>query len=368
MLTFLIFVVVLGVLVIVHELGHFFAAKKAGCRVEEFGIGFPPTVYSIKKGETKYALNALPLGGYVKIKGENGETSEDPRSFVNKSFAWKSLILSAGVLMNILLGYVLISIGLLFGSPTILDDTKLPESAIISDKKLQIVQLLPGAPAERAGIEIADEFISINDISVSSVEELSTILNSEQEEYKITIVRNNSTQAVLVKPEQLDGLEKKGIGIGLANTAMVSYPWYIAPFLGIARTAELLWMIITAFGALLVQLVTTGSAPADIAGPIGIAVITGQVAKQGFAQLLQFAALLSLNLAVINILPLPALDGGRLALVIIEKIRRKKVSIRLENIIHTSGFIFLLLLILLITIKDISTYGGGIVDSIKGIF
>lgn len=369
MMTIIIFILVLGILVLVHELGHFVAAKKAGCNVEEFGIGFPPRLFSVKKGETRYAINLLPLGGYVKIKGENGEETTDPRSFVNKSFRWKTLIVSAGVIMNVFLAYILITIGLIIGTPSVVnEDTNRSSFARVSDPKLYVVDVLDTSPAQEANILIGDQIVSVNDEVVSNAEDLSTALNTEADEFSLSIIREGETITTPIAVQELDELEKKGIGVALAETQTVSYPWYIAPFIGLGKTLELLWLILTAFVALVGQLLSTGTPPADVAGPVGIAVITGQVAKQGIAALLQFTALLSLNLAIINIIPFPALDGGRLALIVLERIRQKKINVRLEQVIHTAGFLLLMLLIVVITAKDIATYGGTIMEAIKGYF
>jgi regulator of sigma E protease len=373
MLTVIIFIAVLSVLVIVHELGHFLAAKKAGCNVSKFAIGFPPKLFSFTKGETEYTINLLPLGGYVSIKGENGEESDDPRSFSNKSFAWKSLIISAGVLMNVALGYVLITAGMLFGAPALVDDSQeINKYARIADRELQIIEILPESPAALAELSLGDKIISLNSQPVTSTDELSAILNqatdSDSGEYTIEIKREDRVFNQVIQPERIEQIDKQGIGVGLAEIGTVSYPWYIAPFLGIARTGEILWLIVASFVGIIQELFTTGGTNVDIAGPVGIAVITGQVAKQGFIHLMQFTALLSLNLAIINILPFPALDGGRFALIIAEKIRGKKVNVKLENMIHLIGFAFLMLLVVIVTANDIVTYGGGVWESIKGVF
>lgn len=369
-MTIIIFIIVLGVLVFVHELGHFLAAKKAGCNVEEFSIGFPPRIWKKKRGETTYTIGALPLGGYVKIKGENGGETDDPRSFVNKSFAWRSFIISAGVLMNVLLGYLLITAGLIIGVPTLVDDEqKISKYATVSNRKLQIIQVIEDSPAQEVKLQIGDVIVSAEAIEIETTQQLSSVLNSESKNsFDLIIERGETSFQTSITPVELTEIEKKGIGVGLAETGTVSYPWYVAPIIGVQKTIHILWLIVSAFFTLLQQLFSSGSIEADVAGPVGIAVMTGEVAKQGFIQLLQFTALLSLNLAVINILPFPALDGGRFAMILIEKIRRKKLNIKIESYIHATGFIVLLLLITLVTAKDIYTYGGDFIRSILGKF
>jgi len=369
MITILIFIGVLGLLVLVHELGHFIAAKKAGCYVEEFGIGFPPKLFQIKRGETNYTINLLPLGGYVKIRGENGEDTDDPRSFVNQSFAWKTLIISAGVLMNVLLGYILLTIGLMVGVPTLLSDDSIDRFAKITNEKVQIVQLLPESPAVGAELQLGDFITSVDGQNISNTKSLSDALNKEGvNQVSLGIVRGREEIYIDIIPSELEQLQRKGIGVGLAETATIAYPWYVAPYYGLKQTLYILWLIIAAFASLIASFVQGAGVTADIAGPIGIAVITGEVAKQGIIQLLQFTALLSLNLAIINIIPFPALDGGRLALILLEKIRKKKLNIKFEYWIHTLGFTALIILIIVVTARDISNYGSGIWASIQNIF
>lgn len=370
MMTVIIFILILGLLVLVHELGHFMAAKKAGCKVEEFGIGFPPKLFSIKRGETEYKINLLPLGGYVKIKGENGEETDDPRSFVNKSFAWKSLIVSAGVLMNVLLAFVLITIGLAIGVPAVTSsDQDFGKYAVISDAQIQVVEVLPDSPAEVAGILPGDIILSVNDAEVITTDQLSSsLLVADNSAVSIVIQRSGEDISLEAIPSTISEIDRKGIGVSLAETATVSYPWYLAPFYGLQRTWNLLILIIGGFAALINRIFSGAGVGADVAGPIGIAVMTGEVAELGLIYLMQFTALLSLNLAIINIIPFPALDGGRLALIILEKIRRKKLNFHIENWIHILGFASLMILIVVITAKDISTYGSGIWQSIASLF
>ncbi len=370
-MTLLIFILVLGLLVLVHELGHFIAAKRSGCYVEEFGIGFPPRLFSRTKGETRYAINLLPLGGYVKIKGENGNEPEHPRSFSHRTFGQKILIVSAGVLMNVFLGYVLISLVLAMGARTALpQDSEISRFARIEDRTLQVVEPVEGSPAKNAGIQAGDIIRSVNGTAVGTTDEMTSIFASAESGSvsQILIERDGQELAFEITPVELQETGKPGIGVALLETGTVSYPWYLAPFVGLAKVAELLWLIVAGFGQLIGKLVTGQGVQADVAGPVGIAVMTGEVAKQGIVQLLQFTALLSLNLAVINILPIPALDGGRLALIIFEKVRGRKMRVGLENWIHILGFTLLMALIVFITVKDLATYGGSILNAIGSVF
>lgn len=369
-LTILVFIAVLASLVLVHEFGHFWAAKKAGCDVEEFGIGFPPRLWSFKKNETIYSVNLFPVGGFVKIRGENGDEHPNEKSFVNKSFGWKSLIISAGVLMNVVLAYVLITANLIIGVPTEVPKGQTFDRFVtLSNQAVTITELIKDAPAEQAGLLPGDELVAVQGQSLGTVDEaIKQLSTGTGQPLTIDYKRGDETKRVSVTPAMIKEIGHEGIGVGLSETATLSYPWYVAPLFGFLRTMQITWLIVSAFAAMIGNLFAHGAVPSDVAGPIGIAVITGQVARLGFTHLMQFAALLSLNLAVINILPLPALDGGRLAMIIYERLRGQKVKLVIEQWIHIIGFAFLILLMVAVTAKDLFTYGGGIWQSISNLF
>lgn len=368
-MTILIFIAVLSLLVLVHEIGHFVAAKKAGCAVEEFGIGFPPRLFKFGKGETVYSINALPLGGFVKIKGENGDEAPDEKSFVTKSYPWKALIVSAGVLMNVLLAYVFITINLMIGVPAIVTEGEdFGRFARVEDPRVSIVEVLQDSPAQEAGLKSGDIIREINGISPEHTDDVLLQLGQETSAPTTLLIhRGNDALTVEVTPTYIEDIGRNGVGIGLSESVQLSYPWYIAWLYGIERTAILLWLIITSFASLIGQLISGGSVSADIAGPVGIAVLTGEAAKLGVAYLLQFTAVLSLNLAIINILPFPALDGSRLLMLTIEQIRGRKFNVKLEQWLHIVGFGLLMLLMLVVTAKDITRYKEGIWRSITNL-
>ena len=370
MLAILVFVLVLGVLVLVHEIGHFIAALKLGCDVEEFGIGFPPRLYAFKRKGVEYSINLLPLGGYVKIKGEDGSKKNDPGSFASKPAWKKSVIILAGVFMNVVLAYVLISITLVMGIPTINPDPDdFGRYASFSDKQITIVQILDDSPASLAGVRPGDIVLSVDGITIDTVTQLQeTLAREPARKVSLEVLRNEEASQIMITPAQIKDIDRLGVGIGLSETAIITYPWYIAPFSGFVRTFEIFWLILVAFKDLFVQFASTGSVGADVAGPIGIAVITAQVADLGLVHLLQFTALLSLNLAIINVLPFPALDGSRLIFIIIEKIRGKKMQAKFEKWIHIFGFGLLMLLMIVITIQDVQRYGASIWRGITAIF
>lgn len=371
LITIISFIVILSVLVLVHELGHFLAARKFGAKAEEFGLGFPPrligwykstsgkwkTVFGNKEvtdaADTVYTLNTIPLGGFVKIKGEDGENKADNTSFANKPIWQRSIILSAGVVMNVILAAVIISFNLLVGATQPIEGVPL-KGAIVRDRHIAVNSVVVDSPAAQAGVQPGDRIISVDNNEISSTEFLQNYVGERSGQVvAYTFVRDTETITKEITPITLEETSRGGIGITISENAFVRFPWYLAIYEGMKTTGYYLWLIITGFVDLLTRLVTGGGVSADIAGPVGIAVLTGQVADMGFPYLLQFAALLSLNLAVINILPIPALDGGRILFVIIEKIKGRPAKQETEALIHNIGFMLLIGLIILVTFKDI---------------
>lgn len=315
--------------------------------------------------ETIYSANWLPLGGFCKIKGENGEGETDADSFVSKAI-WKRIsMISAGVIMNVILAAVLFSIGYMVGLPQSVEDAS--NKAIVTDKKIQIIQVLPDTPAASAGLKAGDIIGSIDGQKFTRDADLQNYVNTRAGlELNYQIFRDNGTLDFKIKPANNNG--KGEIGIAIINTGLVRYPWYLAIWKGSETAIVLLWMIVTAFYELIKSLFSGHGVSADVAGPVGIATMTGQYARMGFVYLLQFVGLLSLNLAVINFLPLPALDGGRIIFLLIEKIKGSPVKREVEGAIHNIGFIALILLILVITVKDVSRLTGPLVALWQRIF
>jgi len=383
-LTIIIFLVVLSILVLAHEFGHFFTARKFGVGAEEFGLGFPPRVFGVqiwrpadkksrrwrvirgsreltdedRKLGTVYSLNWLPLGGFVKIKGENGEGVDEPDSFASRPVWQRGIMLSAGVVMNIILAMILIIAGFMVGLPQSLDGG-LDARAKVSDRKIQIVQVIKNSPAEQADLKIGDTIVSIDNINFSSFSELQKYVDSKTgQELDYKIKRGQDLTDKKMTPVLMSETGKGGIGVAISETGVVRYPWYLAITEGFKLTFILVWAIIVAFYELIKGLIFGQGVTADLAGPVGIATLTGQVARMGAVYLMQFTALLSINLAVINFFPFPALDGGRFLFLIIEKIKRAPVRRELENLIHNIGFILLMILVLVVTFRDVAKYGG----------
>ena len=380
--TVLIFIAILSVLVFVHELGHFVAARKFGVKVSEFGLGFPPRgwgFYKNKDGkwkvvfgnkrtkeikdidDTLYSINLLPLGGFVAIKGENGATADEEKrgvidddNFIKKPIWQRSIILSAGVGMNVLLAAVLFSIGFMIGLPQIIDEDISPK-ALVTDQRIQITDILADSPANIADIKRGDIILSINDNFFEKEIEVQEFVDKNKgKELNYNIRRGSEEFVIPVIPVTLESTGKGGIGVAITEAGTVKYPFHIAIFQGFLTTFFLIWAIVVAFFDLIKGLVVGAGLSANVAGPVGIATVTGEMVDLGFIYLMQFTALLSANLAVVNFLPFPALDGGRILFLIIEKIKGSPVKRELEATLHYIGFALLMILILLVTFKDIA--------------
>ncbi|MFC1950254.1 RIP metalloprotease [Chloroflexota bacterium] len=340
------FIAVLVVLIITHELGHFITAKASGVKVEEFGLGFPPRLLSIKRGETVYSLNAIPLGGFTKMAGE-----EDPkvsRSLASKSVGTRILVLSAGSLMNALLPLLLFSIAFM-----------VPHNLVMGQVVVEKVAL--DSPATIAGIELGDTFISINEKPVNNISDLHRYiqLNLGNEVAMLVEHSDSTTEDIQVIPrwKPPEGQGAIGIVVTTVEPTIVrqSEPFWKAIPLGVSECIETFVLFKNGIISMII-----GATPVAVTGPVGIAQITGEAAKAGISPLLEFAAFLSINLAIINIFPLPALDGGRIVFVLLEWVRRgKRISPKTEGLVHFIGFALLMAAIMAITYQDIIRIVNG---------
>ncbi len=350
MLTAILFLLILSILVFVHELGHFLFAKLFKVRVDEFAIGFPPRIFSFKKGETTYALNALPLGGYVKIHGENPEDADDKgdkRNFQNINWIKQIIILSAGVLFNILFAWFLMSITLFAGTSKLALDG-VNEKYIEGERQVLIHQTLKDSPADIAGIKAGDYVLSVNGSSTTDIKQVQESIKNAPATFEIILSKNNATSSI--KVEKLDN---NTIGVGLAETAKVRMDVLPSLYYGAQATYNLTVQIFTGVIDFFGKLFIGQGSWDEVSGPVGIAKVVGTSSEEGFTSLLFVTILISISLAAMNILPFPALDGGRIVIAFIEGIFRRKLSIKFVNSLNSIGFILLLTLMLIVTVKDI---------------
>ncbi|KKU48545.1 hypothetical protein A3H10_02645 [Candidatus Uhrbacteria bacterium RIFCSPLOWO2_12_FULL_46_10] len=359
MIGVLTFIITLLILVLVHEFGHFGAARWFGVAVDEFGFGFPPAIFKKRLGQTVYSFNWIPLGGFVRIRGEE-RTVVGPDSFSSQSPWRRAVIIVAGIVMNLAVVVFLFTIGYAVGLPQELGES-LPAGARLSDVQHYIAATLPQSPADGI-LESGDAIVSIDGQIFASLSDLqSYIRDHANSKLDLVIKRNLEYRTVTIQPTLLKFRDQEvyGIGVSLFTTATVSYPWYKAPVEATRLTARLFSLIATTLGELVVGLFRGAPASIDVTGPVGIAVLSGKVSSLGWIYILQFVAILSLNLAFINLLPFPALDGGRLLFIFIEIIRRRPVSAELEGRIHSLGFTVLIILVVVVTYFDLKRFGGA---------
>lgn len=352
-MSIIIFIIILAVLIFAHELGHFIAAKLSGIRVDEFALGFPPRIYSKKIGETRYSLNIIPFGGYVKIHGENPDDEsiggkDKDRSMVNKPKYIQALVLIAGILFNIILAWILISASLVSGLPTAVQGDINPN--YIQNIRVTIVDILPDSPAENAGLLPGDTLIGENRVTVVQ----NTIRASDGAPIRIKILRDGKEQSFDLQPEKETLDAPYTIGIAMGEVGIYKVPFYKAPFEGLKVTLISIRDIFIGLMQFLGNIFVGKADFSQVTGPVGIVGLVGEASTFGFVYVLGFTALISLNLAIINILPFPALDGGRLLFVLIEAIKGTPIKPKVANMVNALGFGILILLMLVVTYKDIA--------------
>lgn len=350
MITTLLFLLVLSILVFVHELGHFLSSKLFKVRVDEFALGFPPKVYSFKKGETTYALNALPLGGYVKIHGENPEDSDDKgdkRNFQNISWWKQVVILSAGVVFNIIFAWILMSLTLLIGTSKVALDG-VNDKYIVGERQVLIHQILKDSPADAAGILPGDYVLAVNGSSTTDIKQVQQSIKDAPAAFTIVLSRANATSSI-----EVEKLGNNTIGVGLAETAKVRMGFFSSIYYGAQGTYNLTEQIFSGVISFFGKLFTGHGSWEEVSGPVGIAKVVGTSSQEGFVSLLFITILISISLAAMNILPFPALDGGRIVIAVIEGVIKRKLPVKFVNALNSIGFILLLTLMLVVTVKDI---------------
>jgi len=346
-MSIILFLIVLAVLILSHELGHFIVAKKSGVRVDEFGFGFPPKIAKFKKGETTYSLNLIPFGGFVKIHGEEGQEAHDPRSFGSKPIWTRSLIISAGVIFNVVLAWILIVAGFSLGMPVGVSSA--PKGAEIKNQKVVILEVAKNSPAEQAGILAGDELAGFSSVGEAS----SFISRNAGKEIEIKYKRNTENFSVKLTPRINPPAGEGALGIAMDEIGTVKLPIYRAVIEGTKMTYNVVVGTAVSLFYFVIGAIKGEVGLGAIAGPVGIAGIAGGAAKFGFVYFLSFIAFLSVNLAIINILPFPALDGGRLLFLLIEKVKGSPVSPKISSVVHGAGMAILLTLMLMVTYRDI---------------
>jgi len=416
-MTFLIFLIILGILVFVHELGHFLTAKKAGVQVDEFGFGYPPRALIIgKKWGTLFTLNWIPFGGFVKIFGENYESpspeepgfgepkeedsslpqekkSEDilvvksslytiqstsqgifqsfdsenlevnisePEKRKNLSFTkvskkWQAAILASGVIFNILFAWLLFSLGFVIGLPTSVENDF---GGVVKNPALTIVDIFPNSPAQNAGLKTGDKIKSIintnrDNIKNLTPESISNFTNNSASSFTMEVDRGGKILDLKITPEAGIVPNKKVIGIEMDMVGTMTLPLHKAVYEGGKTTFKITYLTVGGIGNLIKDAVKGKADISQVAGPVGIVGLVGDASRLGFAYLITFTALISINLAIINLVPFPALDGGRILFVAVEGVTKRKINPKIAGTLNTVGFALLIIIMLIVTYRDV---------------
>ena len=352
----IIFIITLLVLVLIHEFGHFLMAKRFGIKVEEFGFGIPPKIFGKKIGETIYSLNALPLGGFVRLLGEDEVKREflvNPRSFAAQSVWKRILVVIAGVVMNLILAWILFYTVIISQNFRIIYPT--PKPVVF------VSQVQKDFPAEVAGVRVGEKLLAIDDQSVKDIDQARNLIRSKEGvSIKLTLsdVDDKYQRTVALTPKKVEG---KDVLIGVVFSPL-AFKQYLTPhervFSGISYSWDLTHLTFIGLGQLLNDLIYGNfeKASQSVSGPVGLAGITTNILSLGAEAVLPylwFVGVISLTLTIFNILPIPALDGGRLLFLTVEALSRKKVREDIERLVHQIGFAILLFLALLVTYSDI---------------
>jgi len=355
-----VFIVTLSVLIIVHEFGHFILAKRTGVRVERFSLGFGPRLVGIRRNETEYVISAIPLGGYVKLTGQepNEELKNEPWEFMSKSIGARTLIILAGPLLNYLLGFVLFAGIFMIGSPTL---------------TTEVGELIDGYPAKAAGLLQGDRVIAVDGTAVSRWDDMVEMLRKKLDgaPAKLDVRRGTQTVVIEIKPtvketQDLLGKKVRVALIGIApsqNVEMVAY----SPARSIVMAAEKVYnLTVISCRALWAMALGRLSVRDSMTGPIGIFIITGKVAAMGIVHVLHFMGVLSVSLAIFNLLPVPVLDGGHMIFLALEKVRKKRLTPKTQEWATNFGLAVLVFLMIFVFYSDIVKF--KIVDGALSLF
>jgi regulator of sigma E protease len=334
-MTLLIVILGLSFLILIHELGHFLAAKSFGLLVEEFGFGFPPRLFAKKIGETVYSLNLLPFGGFVKIYGEYkaDDAAHLKRAFFAQKIWKKIAVILAGVLMNFLLGWFIISSVFMIGVPS----------------GLAITEVFDGSPAAAAGLLKGDQILNFS----SADDFVKFVQENKGREIVLNLKRSGKELKVNITPRLEPPGGQGALGVGFMAVGLERQPFFASILEGFKASVSAVAAIFIGLFQLILALFTKGQLLAGVVGPVGIFGVAGEAAGLGLTYFLQFIALISLNLFALNILPFPALDGGRFLFILFEKIKGSPLSPQFERSVNAAGFLLLLLLMIALTARDI---------------
>jgi len=340
-------------LIILHEFGHFILAKEFGVKVEEFGIGYPPRIFGKKIGETIYSLNLLPFGAFVKMPGEIGD--KDNKSSFSHQAVWKRAVIAfGGVLSFWIMAAILFSIVFGIGAQVVVDDNQRD----ITNPKVQIAGVSTGSPAEKAGLKLGD---TIKTVEVGGVvAEIGKVKDLQDftaqhlgQDLSLTVERGKENLVLKLTPRVSPPAGEGPVGVSLVRTAIKSYPWYQAPWQGIVSTVSMTGAIIEGYGQAIKNVAGGVPSGVQMTGPIGIFQMLSQAGQMGAAYFVQFVGMIAIYMAIFNVLPIPAVDGGKLMFLLIEAIRRRPIPEKVEQSITAVFFMALLLLMAFVTVKDI---------------
>jgi len=361
-MSILIFIVMLFVLIVGHEFGHLVAAKLSKMKVLEFGVGFPPKLAGKMIGGTEYTVNALPFGGFVKIFGEDAEDAGESHAFSSRPKILQAATIAAGPLMNLILAFILTSTAFMVGVPAQVD----PSDALgVRDVRVIAAEILPGTPADEAGLKAGDRLISLVSSGVESPiltpEGFSSAIEKSEGPLSLTYQRGEDTVSIELTPATgviAEEPERRALGVGLMLVGTKSFPFFEAIGAGFTTTLKNTALIGEGLARFIGQAFSFQADLSAVAGPVGIVSSVGDAATFGIGALFSFAALISINLAIVNLIPFPALDGGRLAFIAIEAITRRTIPRSVANMLNIVGFALLILLMLAVTANDISKLVG----------
>jgi regulator of sigma E protease len=362
------FIFVFGILVFVHELGHYLFARLFKVKVLEFALGFPPRIWGKKIKGTDYSINAIPIGGYVRLLGEDWHETKDQGNLMNKKPWQKIVILGAGVFFNFILAWIGLSLFYAVGgTPVVPDMWSYP--GVTNNLKVYIIDVTADKPAEKAGITSGDVLLAINGKTVYRHQEVTAELDNILVADKDTIInykilRDNQVLDKAVSTYGEDGIQR--IGFGLENKGNIKAKWYLSPVIAIQEMWHISVITVRGMGDFFKTLFTKFKLSKDVGGPVAIFQLSGVAASLGVSIFVQYIVILSISLGVLNIFPFPALDGGHILLVILEKIKGKHIDKNVKETVIKYGFGLLLLLVAVITVNDLARL--GLFKYIMGVF